>query len=499
MPLIYIIKILTSILLSAESYNMEFKSITMYENSPFNYGISDVWGYTDEYGNEYAIVGYLNGTKILDVSTNPESPIEIIDIPGPSDNDYYFHRDYKTLGDVLYTVCEMTGGDMGMQVIDLSPLPYSQPIQYPTYNYIGTSHNLWVDPDGYAYIEHGYGDAINIADLSNPLYPIQAGSFGNLGSNTHDIFSHNNIAYVSNGWSENFLICDISDFENIEILATISDGVTGYAHNAWLSENGDHLITTEETENRTVKIWNIEDLSNISLVGEYLAENGLAHNVHVMGNLVYISHYTTGIRIIDIFNPTYPVEVAGYDTYPQDDGAGYYGCWGVYPYTENGYVYASDMQHGLYILEFEPIYAGWLNGNIYDNSGNPIPNNSEIRAHLDNRVFYVENDGFIHIGMPEGEHSFDLFLGDTNLGEFTINFVAHQTINQNIYMTGEILQGDPSGDSLVNIIDILMIINVITGQSTFNEIQFVSSDLNQDNNINILDIVLIVNIILGNI
>ena len=76
MPILYIIKIITSILLSAESYNMELKSITMYENSPFNYGISDVWGYTDEYGNEYAIVGYLNGTKILDVSTNPGSPIE---------------------------------------------------------------------------------------------------------------------------------------------------------------------------------------------------------------------------------------------------------------------------------------------------------------------------------------------------------------------------------------------------------------------------------------
>ena len=118
---------------------MELMSITMYENSQYNYGISDVWGYTDEYGNEYAIVGYLNGTKILDVSTNPEIPVEVMDIPGPSDNDYYYHRDYKTLGDVLYTVCEMTGGDMGMQVIDLSPLPENPPIQYPTYNNIGTS------------------------------------------------------------------------------------------------------------------------------------------------------------------------------------------------------------------------------------------------------------------------------------------------------------------------------------------------------------------------
>ena len=477
---------------------MELKSITMYENSPYNYGISDVWGYTDEQGNEYAIVGYLTGTKILDVSSDPNNPIEIMDIPGPSDNDYYYHRDYKMLGDVLYTVCEMTGGDMGMQVIDLSPLPENPPVQYPTYNQIGTSHNLWVAPDGYAYIEHGYGDAINIADLSNPLYPVQAGSFGNLGPNTHDIFTKDGIAYVSNGWSEDFLICDISDFENIEVLATINEGVTGYAHNAWLSEAGTHLITTEETENRTVKIWDIQDLTNIELAGEYLAENGLAHNVHVMGDLVYISHYTTGIRIIDIFDPTYPVEVAGWDTYPQDDGEGYYGCWGAFPYTQNGYVYASDMQNGLYVLDFEPIYAGWFSGNIYDNSGFPVADNATITAELDGREFEVSN-GMVHIGMPEGEHTFNVDIGGIEFGDFTITFEAHQTQTGEIFLLGEIVQGDPSGDGIVNVIDILMTVNVITGNASFNPGQFAATDLNQDGTINILDIVIIVNIILGNI
>ena len=78
-----------SIIFSASSYNIELKSVTMYENSQLNYGISDVWGYTDEYENEYVILGYLQGTKILDVSTDPENPILIMDIPGPSENDIY--------------------------------------------------------------------------------------------------------------------------------------------------------------------------------------------------------------------------------------------------------------------------------------------------------------------------------------------------------------------------------------------------------------------------
>ena len=76
---------------------------------------------------------------------------------------------------------------------------------------------------------------------------------------------------------------DISSFDNIDLLATIP--CEGYAHNAWLNEEGTHLITTEETQNKTVKIWDIQDLDNIQLAGEYLGENGLAHNVHILGNL----------------------------------------------------------------------------------------------------------------------------------------------------------------------------------------------------------------------
>ena len=483
---------------SSTTYNIELKSITMYENSQFNYGISDVWGYTDEFGNEYAIVGYLEGTKILDVSTNPEYPIEIIDIPGPSDNDYYYHRDYKTYGDVLYTVCEMTGGDMGMQVIDLSPLPENPPIQYQSYTQIGTSHNLWIDNEGFAFIEHGYGDAINIADLTDPLNPIMAGSFGNFASNTHDIYTKNGIAYVSNGWSEEFLIFDISDFNNIQLLATINEGINGYAHNAWLSDDENFLITTEETENQTVKIWDIQDLNNISLVGEYLAENKLAHNVHVMGDLVYISHYTTGIRIIDIYDPTYPVEVAGYDTYPQNDNDGYYGCWGAYPFTQNGFIYASDMQNGLYVLDFDPIYAGWFEATMIDNVGIPLPDDAIIISQLDERIFEIEENGYSLIGMPEGEHIFNVFLGQFELGEFSINFEAHQILSGTIQLIESIILGDPSGDEIVNVIDILLMINVIIGETTFYPDQFFAADLNEDDNINILDVIIVVNIILGN-
>ena len=88
----------------ASSYNVELihhlDEITEF-NSSSNFGVSDVWGYTDETGIEYAIVGYRYGTFIYDVSSNPDSPVLIADILGPSNGDYYFHRDYKTYGNHL--------------------------------------------------------------------------------------------------------------------------------------------------------------------------------------------------------------------------------------------------------------------------------------------------------------------------------------------------------------------------------------------------------------
>ena len=142
-------------------------------NASNNFGVSDVWCYTDEAWNEYAVVGYKDGTSIINVSENP--PIEVGNFIGPSTGDYYYHRDYKTYMDHLYIVNEMYGGDTGMQVIDLSPLPQDPPIQLITYNDIAQSHNLWIDPSGFAFIEHYTGDNIQIANLNNPSNPLYEG------------------------------------------------------------------------------------------------------------------------------------------------------------------------------------------------------------------------------------------------------------------------------------------------------------------------------------
>ena len=66
----------------------------------------------------------------------------------------------------------------------------------------------------------------------------------------------------SEGWSNQFGIYDITDLNNIIQLAVIP--CEGYAHNAWLNDGGDVLVTTEETENMTIKIWDKSSLDNLN-------------------------------------------------------------------------------------------------------------------------------------------------------------------------------------------------------------------------------------------
>jgi|TARA_Y100000034_G_scaffold20466_1_gene23418 choice-of-anchor B domain-containing protein len=311
-------------------------------------GGSDVWGYTAPDGEEYALMGVLDGIAIVRVSD-----MEVIDIvPGPTGNDYYYHRDIKTYSHYAYAVAEMYGTNQGLMIIDLSPLPDS--VRFVGSYINGSdirSHNLSIDTaTGYAYIgKQNYTGfrVVNLADPENPEDVITVSA-----SNIHDVYARNDTVYVAEGYSHSFSIFDLSDKENPQLLARVDVPNPGYVHNIWPTDDGTHIMTTEETTGKTVKMWNIEDMENIEVVGEYLGVNSLAHNTHIMGDFAYISHYTVGVTVVDISDPTNLIEVAQYDTYPLNDNSSFHGCWGAYPFTQNGMVFTSDLEGYLTILQF---------------------------------------------------------------------------------------------------------------------------------------------------
>ncbi len=300
---------------------------------------SDCWGYLAPDSQQYAIMGISSGLVFVNVST-----LQIVDtVTGTG----CVWQDMVTMGHYCYVVTECGAG---LRVIDLQYLPDSAHLVgiFPTSD-AGTfsSHNLAIDTvKGYLYLEGegGFSDNIYIHDLSNPEVPVFVNSFGFSPSEIHDIYAYDDTIYVAEGSAHTFSIYEASDKNNVRKIAFVTIPNGGYVHNIWPTDDRKYLVTTEETVGKTVKIWDRQNLQDVKLVGEYLAPNQIAHNAHIVGDYIYLSHYSSGTRIIDISIPSCPQEVAFFDA-PSDN------IWGTYPFAKDSLVFSSDLNGTLYIFK----------------------------------------------------------------------------------------------------------------------------------------------------
>jgi choice-of-anchor B domain-containing protein len=315
--------------------------------APNGSGGSDVWAYTAPDGSEYALMGVLDGVAVVAVPS-----MEVVGhIPGPTLEDAWYHRDIKTRGHHAFITAENLGENEGLIVADLSGLPERVEVVAVAGGELVSSHNLSVDvATGYAYVMNSSNNAVQIVDIREPESPEVVGTV--VTGDLHDVYARNDTLWVAEGTQGTFSIWNVSDKAAPLMLTRVTIPNAGYIHNIWPSEDADLAITTEETQDHTVKVWDTSDFDNITLVGQYIAPNGLAHNAHVDGRYVFISHYSAGVAVIDIADPANPVEVARHDTYPANDDGGFHGNWGTIPPTPGGYVYGSDIDGRLTVLRF---------------------------------------------------------------------------------------------------------------------------------------------------
>jgi choice-of-anchor B domain-containing protein len=336
--------------------------------------LSDVWGYVDEVGNEYALVGLYNGFSVVDV-TDPQNPEEVYFESGPNS----IWRDIKTWGDYAYISNETADGIL---IVDLSPLPYL-PITTST-NFTGdtypfsTSHNLYIDESGKMYIfgaNSGSGGAIICDVATDPMNPVEMGRF-------NDFYLHDGMARGDTLWGAGIYqgvlaAIDVSNPGSTSIMGTVSTPGQ-FAHNAWVSDDGTHVFTTDEISSGYLGAYNVTDLSNMFETDRVQSSPGsgvIPHNVHVRNDFLVTSYYTDGLVIHDAANPNNVTLVGQYDTSPNYSGSGFNGCWGAYPFLPSGNILASDIEEGLFILGFNFTRASFVEGVVKDSiTGDPLFN-----------------------------------------------------------------------------------------------------------------------------
>lgn len=317
---------------------------------------SSCWGWVSPDGREYALLGTYTGTAIIDLNVSPVR--EIAHIPGPAASCAY--REIKTYKHYAYIVSE---GGRGVQIVDLSQLPDTA-ILVREFNYTSGSRNTLRShtvtlADGYLYLNGSAnwspGGVLIFSLRNDPTNPQYVGQFQP--QYIHDSFVRNDTLYAAAIYSGGGLyVVDIRDKANPQIIRFIQYSGSG-THHAWASINGGrYAFTTDEIGSvNNLKIWDLMNLGPgppYTPVAQYAASPlDIIHNVHGRGNYLYISHYSAGMRVVDVHNPATPVEVGWYDSYPGQSGS-FNGCWGVYPYFPSGRWIGSDMQTGLYVLSF---------------------------------------------------------------------------------------------------------------------------------------------------
>jgi choice-of-anchor B domain-containing protein len=353
---------------------------------------NDIWGHVDlNTEKEYAIIGLANGVAVVDV-TSPTSPEVIGSISGLSsgwrDIKVYQYFDTSTLRWHAYAY-STTEANEGLTIIDLNNLENGISV-VKRQQTDSTAHNIYISNLDYGLniALPGQEPAVYILGSNNFAGSFRSYSLADpetLGSNytnpsatqndyTHDLTSltindaraQTDCVQANNGdclvlldFNEGSLrIWDHTDKNQAVELGSRSYPNAEYTHSGWWSEDKQYVIVHDELDeqrhglNTTLNIFDISSLSTPILVGTWSGPTRASdHNGFVRGNRYYMSNYERGLTVLDITDPTAPVEVGFFDTYPVSNNATFNGAWGVYPFLPSGNILVSDINSGLYIIQ----------------------------------------------------------------------------------------------------------------------------------------------------
>ncbi len=348
--------------------------------------LNDIWGWTDTTtGREYALVGRINGTSFVDVTT-PTRPVYLGDLPMTPGARANAWRDIKVYRDHAFIVAD-GAGQHGMQVFDLTQLRGARPGRpqtfqpVTTYPRIASAHNIVINEEsGYAYAVGSSsggetcGGGLHMIDIRTPTQPTFAGCFSDTSTGRQRTgYSHDAQCVTYRGPDEQYRgreiclgsnetalsIADVTDKARPVAISSATYPNVSYTHQGWLTDDHRHFYMDDEGDESSGRvagtrtlIWDVSDLDEPVLVGEYIAQvKAIDHNLYVRGNLVFESNYGSGLRVLDITDRARPREVGFLDTEPfGEDVPEFVGTWSNYPFFRSGNVIVSSIGEGLFVV-----------------------------------------------------------------------------------------------------------------------------------------------------
>jgi uncharacterized protein (TIGR03437 family) len=335
----------------------------------------DIWGE----GN-YAYLGSYNGSGvvIIDIS-NPRAPQQAGFYNPPSGGRF---QDVIVINGIGYFSSENNGG---VHVVDVRDPANPTLLSQITTDKNGYSfvHEMFV-ANGVLYEADSRTPRVKVFDVRNPREPVFVRDMMTTDPRfIHAIVVVNGRLYTS-GWGGKTDIYDVRNILTQEpvLLGAVDSG--NNSHSSWVSNDGRILASARETLNGDVRLFDISNPANPSLLSTITAQSlGIdafsGHNPYIIGNLLFVSWYQAGLIVIDITNPAQPRLAGSYDTHLGTVN-GYSGCWGVYPFLGLDRVLLSDMDGGLLIIDARAAITGVVSASAASYSVSAIAGKAIVSA-----------------------------------------------------------------------------------------------------------------------
>jgi hypothetical protein len=358
---------------------------TLAQDAPFNASLRDSYEvpadtYSDVWGDgTTAYIGRfgLNIVDVVDVS-DPDNLSLLTQIVVPSPNDLCSAQDIKVGQSVVspsttlaFISFDASGPDgVGIYDVTTPASPTLLTTVFPSPGNYDTSHNTSYRSDGWLVTCNSYTADLAIIDLrtydpSSPPASITSWAYRltSLGTGfVHDITITDDYLFISQ-W-DSLIVYDVSNLGTSA--PTYLGEVRGYSNHAvWPTDDHAFVITTDERYHGGVRLWEFQDdgMGTISLeqwdswMGPSSGQNGTydTHNPVVKGDRAYVASYSGGTIVLQIDRTSKTLErVASFDSSSQPND-GYYGNWGVYPFLGEDRVLMSDLEEGLFTVDFSAI------------------------------------------------------------------------------------------------------------------------------------------------
>lgn len=418
------ILVATNFSFGLDSLNMTLLARWDVDTLPAQSGIqyNDIWGYTDCSGKEYAIMGSARYIHFIDIST-PSAPREVAAHEAGQNSIW---RDIKTFRDRAYAVADQ--GNDGLMIFDLSQLPDTATLSHQTTEYFNRTHNIFIDEaQGRLYVigSNMQGNGVIILDLNdNPDQPTLLASIPLPGGYIHDMYVKDHIGFAASG-GNGLWVYDFTDPLNPVVLGSLVDYIgSGYNHSNWATSDLNYLVFADETHGRSLKIADISDYTDISVVSQFKSEllapehtSSIAHNPFIRGQYVIVSYYHDGVQIFDLSNPDSVTNVAYYDTNDNHSSySGFNGTWGVYPFLPSGNIIVSDIENGLYVLSADSLH--------FESITTPTTPDATLNEVGDSSIC---QDNSILLEVNDDADNIKWYKDNVLVAENTLNYEANET------------------------------------------------------------------------